>query len=86
MISPIPHPDIDQVIVSGELFFLLYPLRIMARVIESEASKEHKELRKILIKRHVKLHNGHKWKHCKVDSCASLAVTTVIDSGDLQGH
>lgn len=57
----IPHPNPTEVLVSLELLFLLY---IPRRILDKVMTKEEKELRKLLIKWHVKHHKG-RFAHCK---------------------
>lgn len=59
-LSKVPHPSWTEILISAQIFCLLYPLRIVARRIE----KEERVLRKTLIHRHVRHHRG-RYAHCK---------------------
>lgn len=66
------HPSFRELVISGELLVVLFPLRILLGFLTSEAEKE----RKRIIKQHVKQGHDLPFKHCSSEDCASIASET----------
>lgn len=67
-----PHPTVPELLISAQIFILLYPLRWVAHLFESEVTKDARYVKGKIIRSHVYNDHGFRWKHCRVDDCASL--------------
>lgn len=66
----IPHPTLPELIVSAEVFCILYPLRMVMRILENE----EKKLQRQIMGHHRKHHLEHaRW--CKQEDCPRLTST-----------
>ncbi|CAB4132474.1 hypothetical protein UFOVP253_24 [uncultured Caudovirales phage] len=77
------YPTLKEVIISGEILVIWFPLRLLLGYLASEASKE----RKRIIKQHV--HHGHvlPFKHCSDGDCILIASETqALEQGQEPAH
>jgi hypothetical protein len=70
----IPHPSLSEVLVSAEIFCILYPLRMLMKVLETEEQK----LRREIIQHHAK-HHKTALKACHTENCSLLSAAVSSD-------
>lgn len=68
LILQLPHPTLNELIISAEIFMIFWPMRLLQLATENELCKEVRRIRL----HHRKTHMSHaRW--CREDDCAKLA-------------
>lgn len=63
-----PLPSLHDVAISAELLFLLWPLRFVQRLVESDITKRRRDI----IHHHIKAGHKNPLKRCHDDGCTLL--------------
>lgn len=64
----IPHPSLADILISSEVFMVLYPLRMIMHVLESDLEKEKRRLRENHRKRH-----SSRARFCRQEDCLKIS-------------
>lgn len=70
----IPHPTLNELIISMQIFICLWPLKAIGHILETKGEKEARQLRKQYVANHVYLGHKRSWWRCLDGTCSHLVL------------